>query len=329
MGFHTEGDLRDLGKQISDAAKKAVNRQYPPSKGTIDGGLGQNVDTNSIEHYPDLYASFATPDPAGMQSALDSLATMSFAISHKFPVSGPVGNDIPVPSDNVGGWANRDTPDTIVNHVKDDIRSWHGDARDAFERTVLDGFTETSHNQVVAINALAASLAMHMNLRRKLNDDVWTVGQKAKDAFDKVGGFSSGDFQILLTCVTAALTVWTVWGGVIAAEGGIIAGLGAVSAKDAGSIINGFNNIGKASSAEASATLESGTVQDIDASMKKILASVAKSYHDQEQQVVAAMNQLSAGMKQNGSLFRISVPAEVDSLGDDNDTTTLFPHIHN
>ncbi|HWC84805.1 MAG TPA: hypothetical protein VG756_33005 [Pseudonocardiaceae bacterium] len=326
MGFHTEDDLRQLGSDVAQAAHDAVRREAERSNASL-GAPGAVVvaDDKFYSHYPELYASFATPDPAGMQPALDALAKISFSLTHKFPVGNPGGSDLPVPARDMGNLAQKEVPETISNHLKDDIRSWQGTARDAFENSVLDSFSEKWVNQAAAINALAGSLVNHMYLRSKLNSDVWNLGQQSIAAFKKVG-MPSWDFMLNLTLdvVGASMAVWSVWGAAIEVEG-IAAGLANITFKDGLSAVSGFNTVGKDLAGDKNAKLDFSNAQEVGSSMQKNLAGVATSYQDQEKQVIAAMQTLSAGMKAPDTvgLFEFSVPDAVNQLNSAKNTNDL------
>lgn len=315
MAFHTQDELRKLGKDVADAARAAVLRERELKLLGLDVGNPFDVDltpdTEFYMTYPDLYESFATPDPKGMQRALDTLGSTSFALTHKFPTLEPGATGVPVPDIGgaVGDSAGKDTPMQISQNVKDKIEGWHGHAKNAFQEKVLTKFEEKVDNQVVAVNLLAASLSMHMHLRKKLNEDVWNAGQKAIEAFNKVAKVSVGDaVQVVLLVGIAAGTAWTVWGGVAAG------GLAAVSAKDAASVVTGFNNLRM--SPQVARVISHDSPNTADSDMKGILGEAVKSYHDQEKEIVAAIDHLGAGLRDpaTNSLFVFPAPPEVDSL---------------
>ncbi|PSL48669.1 hypothetical protein B0I31_12456 [Saccharothrix carnea] len=318
MTFHTQAELRQLGKDVADAARDAVLRErrlrmIVPDlefKNPFESD-GLFPDTDFYLDYPDLYESFATPDPKGMQRALNTLGSMSFALKHDFPALNPGGTEVPVPdiSGGIGDLAGQDTPMQISENIDDKISSWHGSAKVAFQEKVLTKFEEKVDNQVVAVNLLAASLSMHMHLRQKLNEDIWNIGRKSIEAFDKVAKISAGDaVQIALLVGIAAGTAWTVWGGVAAG------GLASLSAKDAASVVTGFNNIRM--SPQVGKTISHDSPTKTDSDMKSVLGDAAKSYRDQEQEIVAAINHLSGGLRDSAtnSLFVFPAPPEVDSL---------------
>jgi ribosomal protein L21E len=311
MAFHTEAELRKLGEDVAKAAEGAYLREQADQahkSGASGHGFSIPMPGDRFyTHYPELYASFATPDPNGMQRALNTLGSMSFALKHDFPILDPGGTDVPVPdiSGGVGDLAGKDTPVQISQNVAYKIQGWHGHAKDAFQEKILTKFEEKVDNQVAAVNMLAVSLAMHMHLRKKLNDDVWDIGRKSIETFDKVERFNVGDaIQITLLVAVAAGTAWSVWRG----------GLGSVSAKDAASVVTAFNNIRM--SPHVARTLSHDSASQADSSMKSILGEAAKSYHDQEKEIVAAVDHLGAGLRDpaTNSLFVFPAPPEVDSL---------------
>ncbi|MFJ6674736.1 hypothetical protein ACIQMJ_26865 [Actinosynnema sp. NPDC091369] len=313
MTFHTQDELRRLGKDVADAARAAVLREQEMKLLGLGGGnpLDLFPDTDFYLDYPDLFESFATPDPKEMRRALNTLGRTSFALKHDFPALNPGGSEVPVPdiSGGIGELAGKDTPMQISQNIDHKIRGWHGHAKDAFQEKVLTKFEEKVDNQVVAVNLLAASLSMHMHLRKKLNEDVWNVGQKSIEAFNKVAKVGFGDAaQVVLLVGIAAATAWTVWGGVAAG------GLAAVSAKDAASVVAGFNNIRV--SPQVSRVISHDSPNKADSDMKSLLSEAAKSYHDQEQDIVAAINHLGAGLKDPAthSLFVFPAPPAVDAL---------------
>ncbi|ONI81457.1 hypothetical protein ALI144C_19180 [Actinosynnema sp. ALI-1.44] len=316
MAFHSEADLRKLGEDVANAAEGAYLREQ--ANQNAKSGAGQHgfafplPGDRFYTHYPELYASFATPDPAGMQRVLDRLGRASFALTHKFAVQKPEGSDVPVPNidSGIGELAGRDTPTQISRAIDDKIDGWHGSAKDAFQEKILNKFDEKVTNQVAAIDMTAASLAMHMGLRQKLNEDVWDIGRKSIEAFNRVGQMKSDDvLQATLLVAIAAGTVWTVWRGAIAAGG-----FASISAKDAASVVASFNNI--RTSAQVSEVLSHDSATSVDKSMKSILGKAAQSYHDQEKDIVAAVNHLSAGLRDSStnSLFVFPAPREVDVL---------------
>ncbi|MEV8443874.1 hypothetical protein AB0425_41425 [Actinosynnema sp. NPDC051121] len=315
MTFHTQDELRKLGKDVADAARAAVSRERELKLLGLDVGNPFDIDLFPDDEfylsYPDLYESFATPDPKGMRRALNTLGGMSFALKHEFPALDPGGTEVPVPdiSGGIGGLAGKDTPMQISQNVDYRIRGWHGHARDAFQEKVLTKFGEKVDNQVTAVNLLAASLSMHMHLRKKLNEDVWNVGRKSIEAFDKVARISPGDAaQVVLLVGIAAGTAWTVWGGVAAS------GLAATSAKDIASVVAALNNVRV--SPQVPRVISHDSPNQADSDMKAVLGEAAKWYHDQEQEIVAAINHLGEGLRnpETNSLFVFPAPPEVDSL---------------
>lgn len=331
MGFHTEAELRNLGQQVADAAEGAYLREQAKlnhRSGAGTGGFNIPMPGDRFySTYPDLYARFATPDPAGMQPALDKLGRASFVLTGDFPVKGGNGENVPVPGGDIGDLAGKDTPDAIAVQVTDKIRNWNGPARDAFHEKVLSSFEQTTGNQVIAINKMAGSLALHMTLRNKLNENVWDIGQKSIEAFNQVGTTSGGDaIQATLLVAGAVATVWTVWGGALGAGGGIVAGLRGVSAKDAASITLAFNNI--RNSPQVTEVLSHDSAAKVGSSMESFLGKAANSYREQEKDVIAALNQLSSGMKQYPQIFEFSSP-EVETLDDqEGNLPTLESQFH-
>jgi hypothetical protein len=303
MTFHTTDQLRGLGQDVADAAADAVAREYPVALAKA----GVSVTADFYAHYPELFASFGTPDPAAMQPSLDAIGKMLFVLTGTFPTLDPHGSDTPVPGGDLGDLTKLEPPATIINHLTGDIGSWHGEAKDAFKEQVLDGFGQTLDNQAAAVKILAASLSMQMSLRTKLNVDVWNIGQQAIDAFKKTStpSFSNGTGQFVITCVTTLMTCWTVWGVLVDAA--------KITAKDAASVISGFNNVGK--TADGAVAVDTSSPDAVGNSMKSALAKAAKAYADQQAQIVGALNQLSGGMASDGQLFQFSVPASVDALG--------------
>lgn len=325
MAFHTEADLRDLGTKIAWQAECAQTRENSTNSAK-NGAWGSSLPTNAFyKSYPDLYAAFATPDPAALQPVLDNLASVSFALTHSYPVNAPVGSNIASPDpQKISDWANQPTPNTVMQNLKDHTNDWHGSAKEAFASKVVNSYSETLNNQVAVINALAASLAMLMNLRNTLNDDVWKIGQQSLQNFEKAGVTTAGDaFQFTLACASAAFAVWSVWSGVVTAEEGVVAGLKATAPKDYLSVVSGFNGIGKEENSEVS--IKQGGSSDVDSSMQQSLSTAATAYRNQEKQIATAMNQLCAGLKGDSTakLFQISLPADVEALKNDNDTKSL------
>lgn len=313
MTFHTQDELRKLGKDVADAARAAVLRKQDLKVLGLDIGnpLDLFPDTDFYLTYPDLYESFATPDPKGMQHALNTLGSTSFALKHDFPTLDPRGTEVPVPDIGgaVGDLAGKNTPMQISQNVGYKIQGWHGHAKDAFQEKILTKFEEKVDNQVAAVDLLAASLSMHMHVRKKLNETVWNVGQASIEAFNKVAKIGAGDAaQVVLLVGIAAATAWTVWGGVAAG------GLAALSAKDLASVVAGFNNIRV--SPQVPKVISHDSPNTADSDMKSHLGEAAKLYHDQEQQIVAAIDHLSVKLRDPAinSLFVFPAPPEVDSL---------------
>jgi hypothetical protein len=317
MDFHSEDDLRKLGQEVANAAEDAVAEENGHNA-DITSGAWQTGDFYS--GYPDLFAAFATRDPHEMQPSLTMLGRVTFELTKAYPVSG--NPDVPIP-ENPGNLPDISTPETIAQLILTrDIRNWSGTASEAFAK-VLASLPETTKNQALAVNTLAATLSMQMNLRSKFNDDVWKLGQSAITSFKKIGGFppSGEDVQMALTCITAAITAWSVFstaGAVtleLSEEGAVIGASTATNlgSKDVGTAISTLNTVGKTADAEFKVTPSDGA-SGIDKKLKASLAAAATSYRNQEQAIVTAMSQFTGGIQTNSGIFVLDDPSSVKSL---------------
>ncbi|HEY4024500.1 MAG TPA: hypothetical protein VGM75_37835 [Pseudonocardiaceae bacterium] len=324
MAFHTADQLHGLGQQVADAAASAVARENPV--GLAKGGYSDTA--GFYANYPQLYASFATPDPAGMQEALNALQRAWFVLDGKYPTVDPKGTTVPVPAAgnvDVLMQAKLKTPDTIVKDLTGDIGSWKGAAKNAFLDNVLNTLGQQTGNQVAALRILAESLSVAMNLRSTLNQGVWDIGQQTVGLFRKAenpGGLLSS-VQVTLDCISAVSACATVWGAVVEAT--------EVTASEAAAAIGALITTSK--DATTAVTISGSSPEDVDKSMMNALSKAANAYTSQVAQVMTSLNDLSDAMNKGPQLFTFTIPDSVGKLGSEqvgnpNDPTTLNNEFH-
>ena len=298
MTFYNGDQLRNLGQEIANAAEKYIS----------DQDSLQNVTPLSnvpYESYPDLYASYSTPDPADMQSSLNALGNISFILDQQFPFGSPGSDGTPVPQVDSKSLSGLKTPDWIFNDLNANLTDWHGTARDAFQTAVLNGLMDKVGNQKGVARLLAATLASEMNLRNKLNQNVWDVGQATLKTFNQspLDALKSDQGQYALSIITAFMTSWTVVGAAVTAA--------KMTANDIASVANGLDTAAiNADKAVPKDSIDNRSADTIHTSMMNALKKVAQSYTDQQGQIKQLLDKVNQAMADSSQtqLFQFQLP---------------------
>jgi hypothetical protein len=306
MTFYSEDQLRKLGKEISDAAENFI----------ADQNNMQNVTPLTdvaYESYPDLYASFATPDPAAMQPALNALGNMSYILDQRYAFPDAKADGTPVPQVDKDGLAGTKTPEWILNDLN--LGDWHGSAKDAFQSTVLNGLMENVRNQKGTIRFLVATLSAEMNMRNTLNQDVWNIGQATLKTLNQspIAALKSAHGQFAITCLLALVNSWNALGAAVAEAEMTVGGITTLA--------SGINTVATGA-ANSPDSIDNRSIETIDSSMKKALTATAKAYTDQQKKLNSMLDQVGRDMADPAQiqLFEFPLPwtnLDQEQLGDE------------
>ena len=205
--YRSRDDLRGLGLQVRDKAVAVTmsqgdsyaeaqryahndatryrtyqtpltNRNYqPPTSGAPDdGGNIRRYAEQMYADVPALFTAFSVPDPDLANGMVETLYRAAVTMQPSLAVAqqgGKLANPL-LTSALSGTVPVKQMTAFIGVHMK----NWDGPAAEAFS-SYVNGFETSVQLQRELAIALAITLEMHLEVRRRMLTDVWEIGQQA------------------------------------------------------------------------------------------------------------------------------------------------------
>ena len=332
--YHSPADLRGLGERIRDKAvavtmdqsasysqaqqaanndaTRSDNGQLPLVPGYTAPARGRPDDEGNLHAYvtqayagiPALFAGFALPNPDDSRPMLDALYSVAATVQVDLQMS--ANNNALVAPRAVTPIAGTAPVADVVDLIKGHLKSWTGNAALAFEY-YLDRHVRAAALQRQVALSLALGLEAQLEINRRINTDIWEIGQKTGKALDGLDAWCPGANA---SKTTALLTI----GGAIAAVifAGATAGAGAaalataVGVEGLQSLATMLSNV--ASLQNQKVDISGLTVPPIIAGMQTAMTQLTKSIDAQQQDLAAALAEFAADVRGSHRRLTIETP---------------------
>ncbi|MFI1989079.1 hypothetical protein [Actinoplanes sp. NPDC020271] len=278
---------------------RSVN-YHPPATGEADdhGNLSAYVH-DMYAQLPQMFTQFAVPDPATMQSTIDTLYQTVVTLSPSLEIKAD-GTKITTPM-LVSGRPAVAPVETSVNTMHAHLKGWEGHAANAFE-VYLGGLNTASRlQQQLAVN-LANGLEAMTDIRQAMITDVWTIGNLTYKALDQLDGWCSHSAKEVakLTIVGALAAV-----AYVITDG--VAAIAVESVQSAATIMSSMATINQ----PAEQNIEGATVPPILDGMATALNRVRTAVDEQERVVAQAMSKVTAALERNRDFAVLRAPHDL------------------
>jgi hypothetical protein len=334
--YHDFGALRHLGERIRDKAVEVTMRQYtnlgyddygdaqtratnypyqnPPGTGPLEqygytpAARGRQDDYDNLKRFvsaenasiPELFTAFSIPDPTAAQSTVDSLYQTAAGLSPNLKVTVKDGKPY---APMLDGTAPPSAPvETTVNYMKTHLQHWDGDAALAF-KGYLDNFTVAAGLQYDFACALAITMDIQLEIRKRLLTDVWDIGNKTLKVLDSLTGVCPSPQKI-----GVEITVWAAAVGIL----GAIPSGGAATVSAVGWLVGTLMTMPV--SKPPTDSVGGQSVVEVIQSMHRLLVRVAEGIDSQQQELVTVLRKLSTQVTTDSQLVEPVAPAKLSGL---------------
>jgi hypothetical protein len=318
--YRSHDDLRALGEQVRDTAirvtmthdsqygyaQQRINSHnadpagYTPAPGTAsdDAENVRRFATAEFANIPDMFTSFALPDPNDCQPTVDAL----------FRVAATLRLDLALPGADKKfylPYTMQDDPLRVplrdtVRATKLRMQHWTGTGADRF-KVYLEEFEGSIDFQRGLAVSLALTLQSQMEIRKRILTDVWETGNttiKVLDALDAWHCPTRGGAALSLTVVGAVAAVLAA----ATAQEGIAVGITAAISGSAGSILSTSGPY------TVSQPMSGATVPGVIISMQNALAKVRTNADRQSQDLVTGLAALDQEIHAVAAVIQLRDP---------------------
>lgn len=313
MSYLSESQLNEIGVKICNTAFKVQmsiwraceEGLYPDdlrlahlsgvsildASAATHGNVARSADgfasyvNSQLADIPGLFASFAGPNPADFQDAIDDLWKAAYVLSPSLKVDRDGGApDYPISEKFNWNEKTINQRDLAIAHLSD---GWNGDAADAFAGYMeeLPSVTQMQYDLSVT---LAIGLTARQRLLSRSFDDISKIGKKTVAALAAVGQGDRNQAGIV------ALTVI----GAIAAVVGEVASLGIATPEIAAGEVAAFAfatssaGLGLASGVMG-ASIGGVVVPDVISSMRSGITKLIDSMKEETDQLNRILNRVA------------------------------------
>ena len=280
----------------------------PDDEGNLRGYVGATYDG-----IPAMFARFALPDPDECRPMLDALHRVAASIRVDLTMTRKDGTvSAPAAVHPMAGVASvGETVDLINTRMK----SWDGTAALAFGNYLRNNVDAAELQREVTMS-LAIALEAQLEVNRRINTDIWEIGQKTYKVLEGLDAWcpgSSGAKSAALLTIGGAIAA-VIFAGATAGVGGAAIGAAvgaAVGVEAIQSIATIWTN--SAPLQNQKVTIGGMTVPPVIAGMQNAMTQLLKGIDAQQQQLVAGLGQYSAAV--HDARDKLLVPAPQEGLG--------------
>jgi hypothetical protein len=338
--YHSPADLQALGERIRKkaievtmdqaasygAAQQAANNdatrsdtgQMPQVPGYTTPAHGRPDDEGNLRAYvtqayaeiPAMFTAFALPNPDDCRPMLDALYSVAATVQVDLQMTSR--NNTVVAPDAVKPIAGTARVSEVVDLIKGHMKEWHGNAALAFEHYLQSNVDAAALQRQVALS-LALGLEVQLEINRRINTDIWEIGQKTYKALGGLDAWCPGanaSNTVALLSIAGAIAA-VIFAGATAGAGGA-AFAAAVGVEGLQSLATTLSNTGPLQNKK----VEIGglTVPPIITSMQNAMTELAKSIDAQQQELTAALAKFNQDVQANMAAVMIASPREMNDV---------------
>ncbi|MET8154169.1 hypothetical protein ACIBSW_12600 [Actinoplanes sp. NPDC049668] len=259
---------------------------------------------------PAMFASFALPNPDDCRPMLDALYAVAATV--KVDLTMTSRNSSVAAPDAVAPLPGTAHVADIVDAAKLHLKEWIGNAANSFEH-YLDVNARAAVLQREVTLSLALSLEAQLEINRRVNTDIWEIGQKTYKALDGLDAWCPGGNA---SKASALLTI----GGAIAAVifAGATAGAGTAALAAAVSV-EGWQSLATIWSnskplQEKKVDIGGRTVPPIITGMQNAINLLTKTLDTQNQELVNGLSKFTDAFHHNWNDVLIAAPDKFTKL---------------
>ncbi|WP_433361086.1 hypothetical protein ACQPZX_27860 [Actinoplanes sp. CA-142083] len=342
MGFsyHSPADLQALGVQIRDKAvqvtmdqadsyaqaQQSANNdatrsdtgQVTQVPGYTTPAQGRPDDEANLHAYvsqayaaiPDMFAVFALPNPDDCRPMLDALYSVAATVQVDLQLTAR-DNSLATPGAvrPIDGTAQ---VGTVVDLIHGHMKEWTGKAALAFDHYLAENVRAAALQREVALS-LALGLEAQLEINRRINTDIWEVGQKTYKALDGLDAWCPGanaSKTVALLTIGGAIAA-VIFAGATAGAGGA-AFAAAVGVEGLQSLATTLSNTGPLQPQKAD--IGGMTVPPIITGMQNAMTQLSRTIDAQQQDLAGALGTFAQDVRANMRHIMIPGPDALSAL---------------
>ncbi|MEV4639209.1 hypothetical protein AB0J80_17825 [Actinoplanes sp. NPDC049548] len=337
--YHSPADLQALGEKIrkkaievtmdqaesygeaqqaanNDATRSDTGQQTQvpgyttPTSGRPDdeGNLRAYV-TQAYAEIPAMFAGFALPNPDDSRSMLDALYSVAATVQVDLQLTSR-NNTVATPqavSPITGTAQVGEVVDLINGHMK----QWTGGAALAFEQYLKNNVRAAALQREFALS-LALGLEVQLEINRRINTDIWEIGQKTYKALEGLDAWCPGanaSKSVALLTIAGAIAA-VIFAGATAGAGGA-AFAAAVGVEGLQSLATTLSNTGPLQNKKVD--IGGMTVPPIIAGMQNAMTELSKSIDALQCDLTSSLSTFAQDVGKNWNKLLIPGPDELNA----------------
>ncbi|MEU4218176.1 hypothetical protein [Actinoplanes sp. NPDC026623] len=340
FAYRSPGDLQALGEKIRKKAiavtmdqaesyaqaQQAANNDAtrsdtgqttqipgytPPAQGRPDddGNLRTYV-TETYAAIPAMFSAFALPNPDDSRPMLDALYSVAATVQVDLQLT--ARNNTIVAPNAVNPITGAAQVAEVVDLIKGHMKEWTGNAALAFEH-YLENNVRAAVLQREVVLSLALGLEVQLEINRRINTDIWEIGQKTYKALDGLDawcpGANASNTVAILTIAGAIAAV--IFAGVTAGAGGA-AVAAAVGVEGLQSLATTLSNTGPLQTQKVA--IGGMTVPPIIAGMQNAMTALTKSIDAQQQELTAGLTRFHQDVQRERKKIMVESPSALNDV---------------
>jgi len=349
--YHSAADLQALGEKIrkkaievtmdqsasysqaqqaaNNDATRSDNGQPTQVPGYTTPAHGRPDDEGSLRAYvtqayagiPAMFTAFALPNPDASRPMLDALYSVAATVQVDLQMTAR-NNTVAAP-DAVKPIAGTAQVGEVVDLIKGHMKEWTGNAALAFEHYLENNLRASALQREVALS-LALGLEAQLEINRRINTDIWEIGQKTYKALDGLDAWCPGanaSRSVALLTISGAIAA-VIFAGATAGAGGA-AFAAAVGVEGLQSLATTLSNTGPLQ--DKRVDIGGMTVPPIIAGMQNAMSELTKSIDAQQQELAGGLNKFAQNVHANWQKIMISSPRALNAVRNVDSTTLRTP----
>lgn len=338
--YHSPAELQALGEKIRQKAievtmdqadsygqaQQAANNdatrsdtgqltQVPgyttPASGRPDdeGNLRAYV-TQAYAEIPAMFAAFALPNPDDSRPMLDALYSVAATVQVDLQLTSR-NNTVAAPS-AVNPIAGTAQVSEVVDLISGHMKQWTGDAALAFEHYLKNNVRAAALQRQVVLS-LALGLEAQLEINRRINTDIWEIGQKTYKALDGLDAWCPGanaSKSVALLTIAGAIAA-VIFAGATAGAGGA-AFATAVGVEGLQSLATTLSNTGPLETKKVD--IGGLTVPPIITGMQNAMTELSKSLDAQQRDLSSGLSAFTREVQKNWNKIMIPGPDALNTV---------------
>ena len=338
--YHSPGELQSLGEKIRDKAiavtmdqadsyaqaQQSANNdatrsdtgQLTQLPGYTTPAQGRPDDEANLQAYvgqayggiPAMFAAFALPNPDDNRPMLDALYAVAATVQVDLQLTGDDGKiSAPNAVSPIAGTAPvAEVVDLITGHMKE----WSGDAALAFEVYLKNNVRAAALHREIALS-LALGLEAQLEINRRINTDIWEIGDKTYKALEGLDAWCPGaDASKSVALLTIAGAIAAVIFAGATAGAGAAAFATAVGVEGIQSLATTLSNLGPLE--EQKVDIGGATVPPIITGMQNAMTELDKALDAQQQELADGLATFAQNVSANWKTIMVTPPREINDI---------------